>query len=165
MKTKWVGHYTGIDVLDLQHWKVLHPYFQRDRETKKLQFARVCFSLPWARHWATVWIFIGRQNYASNYVTGGYQIFTNLFHFGIGHKRRSILPREAFKIDYSGSRVDPYYHISYIFFNCITFGFDTPKWFRNWRRVQDMKRWEQMPDPFGEDYDDDGTMTNPEQER
>lgn len=166
MKTKWEGHYTGIDVLDLQHWKVIHPYFQRDLKTKQMQFVRICFSAPWKRHWLTLGLFIGRQNYARSYVKGGFQIFTDHFTFGIGSPKNWPSYRKPLIIDYSGSMVDPYYHVSFILFNRFVFGFDTPKWFKNWKHEQDMKRWEEMPDPPGmDDYYDDGTMTDPEQER
>jgi hypothetical protein len=169
MKTQWEGHYTGIETMDIELFgRLFDLYLQRNTKSKELEFARVSLVIHRIRVFKHIGIFIGRQNYGKMLVNGGFQLFTNSFHLGFGKPNKYGQPARI-KIEYSGSMVKPYEHISIALFGRINFGFDCPEWLKRMKRRQLEAYWDRYAAAFdGECFpgeDGDGTMTNPEQER
>ena len=97
-KQDWKGHYTGSDTKEIEIAKHVHIYMQRNTKTKKLTLIR--FNIRYFH----IGAFIGRQNYGSTIVLGGFQLFTNKTCFGIGRA-----PEYKTKVvNYSGSIAKPY---------------------------------------------------------
>lgn len=169
--TNWMGHYTGIDTREIEFLgRLFDLYLQRDTKTKKLSFARFSINIQRIKFFHHIGIFIGHQNHCNYNVSGGVQLFTNLFHIGIG-KPVGSNPKWL-RVEYSGSMVDPHCHVSFIFFGRLNFGCDTPKRFQKMKRRQAEKEWEKeaaaYEEAFGPDFIGDcgdGTMTNPDQEK
>lgn len=131
---KWESHYTGIDTAQIKRL-----YLQRDSKTKRLTFARLSIGKR------MIGIFLGRQNYAGGIVKGGFQLFTNGFHFGIGRGPIGYLKSyKNFTVKYSGSMVDPYHTVSIILFKQMVIGMKSPKWlvkYKEKKASEEMWKW------------------------
>lgn len=135
---KWKSNYTGIDVCEMGDRFQL--YLQRNSGSKKLIFARVSVKR------LMLGIHIGRQNYGSCFVRGGFQLFTNSFAFGIGRSYKSK-KQKLVTVIHSGSRIRPFANTVMILVNHIVIAWNTPRFMQV--RLE-KKREEELDDIFSQ---------------
>lgn len=129
--TKWEAHYTGIETAEKRIGKLV-LYVQRDRKTKRLEFARL------SAFRRMLGIHIGSQNYGRLEASGGFQLFTTQFHFGVASKRSR---GKSLKRVYSGSMVEPYAAVTFLV-GRVVFGARLPKWIQDAIKASWSRRYE-----------------------